>query len=412
MQRFAQLGLEIYITEMDVRYPAPISQTNLTAQATIYGNVLDRCLAQPACKALQVWGFTDKYSWVPDFEPGSGDALIFDASYNAKPAYYALQAQFDSGSTSTPTRTPITPSVTTTGMSQTPFPTRTFTPTPRLGNLKIQVAGSGTDNTQQTGFRFRVQNAGSSAVSNVSVRIYFTPDGSNAASSYVLEKYYDQSGVATISGPTQASGNTYYFAVNYGTASLPAGGAWEYHTGLHLNNWSSTYSSANDWWRMSGTLPASYSDWTSIPAYMSGGLVWGIEPTGGPTNTPTATVVTNTPTRTPTFTFTPTGVTNTPTRTLTATFTPTPTLTQGPGACSPVTATITAPFTRDGAGTFCWQTSNLGSYINSWNLTSLTINGVDFTNQYASSSSYPARINGYWYVSYTGNFPWSHFEAK
>jgi hypothetical protein len=24
----------------------------------------------------------------------------------------------------------------------------------------------------------------------------------------------------------------------------------------------------------------------------------------------------------------------------------------------------------------------------------------------------PAKINGNWYISYTGNFPWSHFEAK
>jgi hypothetical protein len=77
-----------------------------------------------------------------------------------------------------------------------------------------------------------------------------------------------------------------------------------------------------------------------------------------------------------------------------------------------VTSTITAPFTFDGTGSFCWQTSNLGSYVNSWNLASLTINGVDFTNKYASSSSYPAKINGFWYVSYTSNVAWGHFEAK
>jgi hypothetical protein len=73
---------------------------------------------------------------------------------------------------------------------------------------------------------------------------------------------------------------------------------------------------------------------------------------------------------------------------------------------------IAAPFTFDGAGTFCWQTSNLGSFVNSWNLASLTINGVDFTNRYGASNSYPPPINGFWYVSYTGNFSWSHFEAK
>ena len=80
--------------------------------------------------------------------------------------------------------------------------------------------------------------------------------------------------------------------------------------------------------------------------------------------------------------------------------------------CSPVTATITAPFTFDGAGTFCWQSSNLGSYINNWNMQSLTINGVNFTGAYVPASSYPPKINGFWYVSYVGNFPWSHFEAK
>ncbi len=109
------------------------------------------------------------------------------------------------------------------------------------------------------------------------------------------------------------------------------------------------------------------------------------------------------------------GPTNTPVRTNTPggpTPTRTPTAGSGGSTCSPVSATITAPFTHDGAGTFCWQTSNLGSYINSWNLSKLTVNGVDFTNKYAFTSALPAKINGYWYVSYVGNYAWSHFEAK
>ncbi|HTX90661.1 MAG TPA: cellulase family glycosylhydrolase [Anaerolineales bacterium] len=120
---------------------------------------------------------------------------------------------------------------------------------------------------------------------------------------------------------------------------------------------------------------------------------------------------TNTPTRTPTRTSTSTGTvvtsTLTPTRTAIPSSTPT-----GGAPCSPVTATITAPFTQDGAGTFCWQSANLGTYINSWNLSKLTINGLDFTNKYVAAANYPAKINGYWYVSYTGNFAWSHFETK
>jgi hypothetical protein len=157
----------------------------------------------------------------------------------------------------------------------------------------------------------RIRNTGTSAVSNASMRVYFTLDGSQTASSYVLEKYYDQSGVATVTGPTLLSGSTYYFTINYGTASLAAGSSWDYNTALHLNNWSNNYSSSNDWWRSSGTLPASYTDWSNIPAYVSGSRVWGSEPGGA---TPTAT---NTPiTSTPTFTRTPTA-----TRTITPTTT-------------------------------------------------------------------------------------------
>ncbi len=126
-------------------------------------------------------------------------------------------------------------------------------------------------------------------------------------------------------------------------------------------------------------------------------------PTTGPsatrTNTPSTPLITSTPTRTYTPTTAPV-ITNTPTTPPTG------------GACSPVTSTITAPFTFDGAGTFCWQSSNLGGYINSWNATSVTINGVNITNLYTASGSYPAQIGGFWYVSYNSNVAWAHFEAK
>jgi hypothetical protein len=120
------------------------------------------------------------------------------------------------------------------------------------------------------------------------------------------------------------------------------------------------------------------------------------------TSTPTRTSTPNSPTATATRTPTPGGPT--PTRTST----PTPVS----GGCSPVTSSITAPFSFDGAGAFCWQTTNLGSYINSWNTNSVTINGVNVSNLYLASGSYPAKINGFWYVSYNGSFAWSHFEAK
>ena len=105
-----------------------------------------------------------------------------------------------------------------------------------------------------------------------------------------------------------------------------------------------------------------------------------------------------------------TGTPPTPTRTPTRT--PTITPTTSVGTCSPVTSTITAPFTFDGAGTFCWQSSNLGAYINSWNTTSVTINGVNISNVYMPVASYPAKIGGFWYVAYNSAVAWGHLEAK
>lgn len=140
--------------------------------------------------------------------------------------------------------------------------------------------------------------------------------------------------------------------------------------------------------------------------------------TPNPTNTPTRTNTPVGPTNTPTRTNTPgTGPTNTPSRTPTPgtgpTLTPTRTPTPGSGAaCSPVNGTITAPFTQDGVGTFCWQSTNLGAYVNSWNLDNLTINGVNCTNVYVAAGSLPAKINGFWYVTYTSSVAWGHFETK
>jgi hypothetical protein len=139
-----------------------------------------------------------------------------------------------------------------------------------------------------------------------------------------------------------------------------------------------------------------------------------------PTNTNTPIGSTNTPTSTPTRTNTPVDPTNTPTRTPTRTNTaigptntPTPTPVTGGTCIASNATTITAPFIFDGAGTFCWRASNLGSFINSWNLASLTINGVNFANQFQFTTNLPPKAaDGFWYISYTGNFTFSHFEAR
>jgi endo-1,4-beta-xylanase len=90
MSRLDALGLEVHVTEMDVRIVSPVTDEKLAEQARIYGDMLRVCLSARNCKAFALWGFTDRYSWIPQFFPGSGWALIFDESYRPKPAYNAL----------------------------------------------------------------------------------------------------------------------------------------------------------------------------------------------------------------------------------------------------------------------------------------------------------------------------------
>jgi endo-1,4-beta-xylanase len=94
MARFAALGLQIHITELDVRVPVDAngsaSANDLTAQAQRYYDVVAACLKYKACTAIQTWGFTDKHSWIPQFYKGYGAALPFDKNYQPKPAYASM----------------------------------------------------------------------------------------------------------------------------------------------------------------------------------------------------------------------------------------------------------------------------------------------------------------------------------
>ncbi|MEM2401602.1 MAG: endo-1,4-beta-xylanase [Candidatus Bathyarchaeia archaeon] len=92
IKRLNELGLEVHITEMDVRIRMPAKWEDLIKQAEIYRDILKVCLSADNCKAFVMWGFTDKYSWIPGSFSGYGAALIFDESYTPKPAYYYIAA--------------------------------------------------------------------------------------------------------------------------------------------------------------------------------------------------------------------------------------------------------------------------------------------------------------------------------
>jgi endo-1,4-beta-xylanase len=94
MQQLAALGIQVHITEMDVRLPVGsnglASAADLATQAQIYQSIMTVCLAQPNCTAFQVWGVSYNDSWIPSFFPGYGAALPFDFNYQPTPAFNAL----------------------------------------------------------------------------------------------------------------------------------------------------------------------------------------------------------------------------------------------------------------------------------------------------------------------------------
>ncbi len=94
MRAFTALGLQVQVTELDVRLPVnaagQASPEDLAQQAKLYGEVVHACLDVPACTALQTWGFSDRYSWIPGKFHGFGAALPFDVNYQPKPAFESL----------------------------------------------------------------------------------------------------------------------------------------------------------------------------------------------------------------------------------------------------------------------------------------------------------------------------------
>jgi endo-1,4-beta-xylanase len=93
MRRFAALGLQVHITEMDVQiYFSPHNQVvNYAEQAYVYRQAFDTCLEASNCSVFMTWGLTDRHSWIPQFFGHPDAPLIFDEERQPKPAYYAIQ---------------------------------------------------------------------------------------------------------------------------------------------------------------------------------------------------------------------------------------------------------------------------------------------------------------------------------
>ncbi len=91
MNRLADLGLEIHVTEMDVRVALPATAAKLRQQADTYREVVGACVSVAACRSITFWGVSDSHSWIAGTFAGFGSALLLDESYGHKPAYQGVQ---------------------------------------------------------------------------------------------------------------------------------------------------------------------------------------------------------------------------------------------------------------------------------------------------------------------------------
>lgn len=99
MRHFGELGVSVYVTELDVNlYGASgTTEEKYARQAQVYRDMLGACLESGVCKSFTMFGFYDPDSWLLDPTVQRdlglhGEApLLFDANYSPKPAYFAIR---------------------------------------------------------------------------------------------------------------------------------------------------------------------------------------------------------------------------------------------------------------------------------------------------------------------------------
>lgn len=105
IDRVSRMGLEVYLTEMDVNEDDlaynDVERRDKTIAET-YAKYLKVALANPAVKLMLTWGISDRRTWLNDGpthhrkQPNRPQrSLPFDQDYHPKLAYFAIRDSFD-----------------------------------------------------------------------------------------------------------------------------------------------------------------------------------------------------------------------------------------------------------------------------------------------------------------------------
>jgi endo-1,4-beta-xylanase len=97
MARYASLGVTVRISELDIRIPLPGTDAQFQTQAQNYASVVTACKAVAACGGLTIWGIDDGHSWLPNSCCPEGVPLLWNSSFQKKPAYDATANAFGTG---------------------------------------------------------------------------------------------------------------------------------------------------------------------------------------------------------------------------------------------------------------------------------------------------------------------------
>ncbi|EAU91879.1 glycosyl hydrolase family 10 protein [Coprinopsis cinerea okayama7 len=92
LKRLGDTGLDVAITELDIRIPRPVDQGKLQQQQRDYEAVTRACLNVPQCVGITIWGVSDRHTWVDGTFPGDDSPLLWDDNYRRKPAYDGVNA--------------------------------------------------------------------------------------------------------------------------------------------------------------------------------------------------------------------------------------------------------------------------------------------------------------------------------
>jgi len=85
-----RLGVDVAVTEFDVRIQLPITSAKLAQSASDFAGVAKDGPAGSACPGVSQWGAGDAGSWIPSASSGYGAATMYDQNYQPKPAYTAV----------------------------------------------------------------------------------------------------------------------------------------------------------------------------------------------------------------------------------------------------------------------------------------------------------------------------------